>query len=550
MTRMTRSNKRLKEIHEVDMDDCTDDATVTHSNEDTRPYSFPHVSFLKLSVKVTKANKATAAMKSKFQDAFKCIRDADATAALSIFRTDPTPDATGKYVGTKTSVIMRPEDIPESITAMGKYFFGCRPRSDGGVLWSQIRLLHTEPIDNIIVDTRAEFQDIDGNLSIQAIQHWDVETIGFLKNLHPDVDDDSMQTFLTDEVNKLHSGEDPLLLGIKVRTPYDGTKKDPNTRVKFKDRIQAFHVDTLGSIKTTVQQHLKKVLASEDFKNRYTAPVRLVPTFDRRSSPNTQEKVKRCILQHSQFCQSVDSLPCQGISSLEHYNKNLKGTLRDLVMALPDTHFINIDVNWSNTNHVILFPRKYESSAKEKIVHLAAYLHKEYGKKILSSFDAATQLIVKETTWTTDGKPMSKLDRELDDMIAADDAIDYVDISFFASTQEKQAPPTTTASPFLSMDGPVPFVPVIDDQSVSTFGTAASKSPLKRTTSDENSSVTSATSLVSVLSRVSKVEDNMQDMKAMLQQLVSAQCKSSTASTPRSCSSKAGGSNGSPAGGV
>ena len=359
-----------------------------------------------------------------------------------------------------------------------------------------------------------------------------------------------MQTFLMDAVNRLNPDDEHLLLGIKVRTPYDGTKRDPNVRVKFKDRIQAFHVDTLGSIKAVVQQSLKTVLASDEFKNRYAAPVRLVPLFDRRSSPNTQEKVKRCILQHSQFCQSVDSLPCQGISSLAHYNKSLKGTLRDLVMALPDTHFINIDINWSNTNHVILFPRKYEKTAKEQVVHLAAYLHKEYGKKILPSFDAATQLVVKETTWDKEGRPMSKLDRELDDMIAADDALDYVDISFFHSHKDTTESPTKKDAPHISAEGPVPFVPIIDAQSVSTFGTTASKSPQKRGTSDDNSSYTSSTSMVSILSRVSQVEENMNDMKAMLQQLVSAQCEPSKASTQRSCGTNAGGSNGSPADGV
>jgi len=359
-----------------------------------------------------------------------------------------------------------------------------------------------------------------------------------------------MQTFLMTEVNNLHPDDEHIPLGIKVCTPYDGTKRDPTVRVKFKDRIQAYHVDTLGSISDIVTQTLKVVLNSDKFKNRYAAPVRLVPTFDRRSSPNTQEKVKRCILQHSQFCQSVDSLPCQGIPSLAHYNKSLKGTIRDLVMALPNSHFINIDINWSRKNYVILFPRKYEKIAKEQVVHLAAFLHKEYGKKILSSFDANTQLIVKETTWDKDGHPMSKLDRELDEMIAADDSLDYVDMSFFASFDESTKTTTSKDTPQLSTDGPVPFVPIIDDQSVSTFGTTASKSPQKCSNRDENSSVTSATSLISVLSRVSKVEENMNDMKTMLQQLVTAQCDSSKASTQRSCSSKAGGSKSPPAKGV
>ena len=197
-----------------------------------------------------------------------------------------------------------------------------------------------------------------GYISVQPIQHWDVVTLDFLKNLHPDVDNDNMQQFLIEEVNRVYTGDEELLLRIKVRTPYDGTKRDPNKQFKFKDRVQAYHVDTIGNMQDTVQKYLQLVLAGAVFVDRYTAPVRLVPSYDRRSSPNNLEKVKRCILQHNQFCQSGASLPCQGISSLAHYNKPLKGTMRDLIMSLPESHFINIDMNWSNTNHVILFPRK------------------------------------------------------------------------------------------------------------------------------------------------------------------------------------------------
>ena len=115
--------------------------------------------------------------------------------------------------------------------------------------------------------------------------------------------------------------------------------------------------------------------------------------------------------------------------------------MRDLIMSLPNSHFINIDMNWSNTNHIILFPRKYEEVAKEKVVHLAAFLHREYGDKILRSFEASTQQIVKETTWDENDRPISKLDRELDEMIAEDDKIDYVDTSFFAEIETPTTKP-------------------------------------------------------------------------------------------------------------
>ena len=535
-------------MHEEEMADGSDDDTVECANGDNRKVSFPGVSFLKLSVKVAKANKATALMRTRFQEVFKCIRDSDPTAILSHFRLDPVPDADGMFPVVQTATATTPEEIPDSITAMGKFFHGCRPRSEGGIIWTQVRLMHSEPIDNILADTRTELEEKSGNLSLQSIQHWDVETIGFLKNLHPDVDNESMQSFLLDAVNRLHPGEDRLLIGIKVRTPYDGTKRDPNKKVRFKDRIQAYHVDTQGKTQALVQNYLKQVLSSDDFKLRYTAPVRLVPPFDRRSSPNTQEKVKRCILQHSQFCQSIASLPCQGIPSLGLRNRALGRTLRDLVMGLTESHFINIDMNWSNTNHVVLFPRKYESIAKEKAVHLPAFLHKQYGKRILSSFDAATQQIIEETTWDKDGHPMSKLDRELDQVLADDDTLDYVDISFFADVDDKASSTKPSAIFQPQPTAPIPFIPLVDDTSVSTFGTT---SPTKKASPPDLHTVAGSTSSdVSMLSRVSKVEEDMSEVKAMLRQLVSVQCGTSPMSTQQSRSSEAAGSKDSSANGV
>ena len=559
-----RGSKRLKSMQEegkekptedITMRDGSDEDTVTQTNNDMRIYSFPVVSYLKISVQVTKALKATLTMKAKFREVLRCIREADNTAIISLYKLDPIKDDQGMVSNKKSEVITSEEELPDSITALSKYFYGCRPRSEGGMIWTQIRLLHNEPIQNIIADTRTECQEMKALITYQPIQHWNVETIGFLKNLHPDVDGEKMQHYLIEAVNSLNQEEDELLLGIKVRTPYDGIRKDPKKTTVFKDRIQAFHVDVIGNTKERVRTYLKAVLNNADFKKRSKAPVRLVPTYDRRSSPNTQEKIKRCILQHSQFCQSVMSLPCQGIPSLDHKNKSLKKTIRNLIMEMEDTNFINIDTNWSNTNYIILFPRKYESTTKEKVIHLAAFLHKTYGNKILSSFEPATQITIKETTWEN-GKPISKLDRELDDIIESDDNIDYVDTSYFEEQNSNLTTltnPSTVFEPKLTENGPVTFVPAIDDGTVSTFGTTLSKSPGKPSFEDGLSiarTSSSETSMVSVLGRVSKVEENMGDMKSLLQQILSAQKESNSQSTQLSCNITAEDPKGSSAEGV
>ena len=79
-------------------------------------------------------------------------------------------------------------------------------------------------------------------------------------------------------------------------------------------------------------------------------------------------------------------------------NTALKKTLRQLILALPDAHFINVDLNWSNTGYSILYPKKYETAALERIANLGPYLHRAYGDPILVSLPADTQELIHEVT--------------------------------------------------------------------------------------------------------------------------------------------------------
>lgn len=149
----------------------------------------PFITFLSFQFGVAKATKGSEEMRSKIIDLFKILRQADDTAAFSVYKTDAVIDVeTNLYNTANSAVITDPADIPTSITMMCKYFHGARPNNKGGTIWTQVRLLHSVEIENIIADTKEDFAEKKGRLTIQTIQHWDVATLGFLKNIHPDVD--------------------------------------------------------------------------------------------------------------------------------------------------------------------------------------------------------------------------------------------------------------------------------------------------------------------------------------------------------------------------
>ena len=100
-------------------------------------------------------------------------------------------------------------------------------------------------------------------------------------------------------------------------------------------------------------------------------------------------------------------------------NNALGKTLHELILALPDSHFLSIDLNWSRSSLSILYPLKYEELAKERIANLGPYLHQAYGNDILTSLPTETQGVA------TTNYPISKLDRELEDILAEDGKLDY-----------------------------------------------------------------------------------------------------------------------------
>ena len=286
-------------------------------------------------------------MREQFKKLFKIIQEADGDAVLSVYKTTTTYDEVNIPIPILNKYILdEPADIPDSITAMSKYFFGARPNSKGGQIWSQIRLLHNVDIDNLIADTRDDFMEKKGRISKQSIQHWDVAPIGFLKNMHPDVDVVNLNEYLCDALTRINKNIS-LKLGLKVKTPWDGKKRDPNAKpTNYRDRIQAVHCECEGAHKSLTGKLLKLILSSPAFQLRYKCDVRLVPNFDRNSGPYIQDKIRRCIVQHGQFCKCVNSNTCEGIEFLDVKNTTLQRTLRQLIMDLPDAHFINTDLNW------------------------------------------------------------------------------------------------------------------------------------------------------------------------------------------------------------
>ena len=317
-----------------------------------------------------------------------------------------------------------------------------------------------------------------------------------------------------------------------MKSPYDGKKRVKTARSSYKDRVQAIHIDCLGSQRELIGKHLKAILKSASFSRRYAVDVRLVPLINRDDSPYTQDKIRKCIVQHGQFCKCVDSMAVSGIDHLDQRNAKLKRTLRELIVGLSEAHFLNIDLNWRRDSFSILFPKKYEDIARDRIANLGAYLHKAYGDAILPSLPAETQELISTLEWDEKtGRPISALDRELDDIITHGNEIEFVDLSILE--EDKVATRPSIAEPSQS------FTPKLDQTSVSTFGTikaTPNTSPDKTSKSSpwtgDSESVVSSMTMETIDSRISRMESGFNSINTLLEKLVSQNKPSDGPATP------------------
>ena len=534
------SNTRMKprqilQQNDEDHEDTMSVDTASASNKDTLLSIY--ATFITIRFDVKASAKGSETMRNKLCELYKVLLQADATIQFTKYKCDNKRDKeTSKVITKTTDVLSNPENIPTSITAMSNFFFGARPNSKGGAVWAQTRVVHSEEIDNIIEDTKEDFKEKGAQIYKQTIQHWDVTTVGFLKNVHPEVDIENLSEYFQTTINKSTPSND-IEIGLKVKVPYDGKKRDPKVNTNYRSRIQAIHVMTRGTTKQTTTNILKHILKSPKFKQRYRCDARLIPLYDRNSGPYIQDKIRKCITQHGQFCQCVNSRTCDGIEFLDQVNSGLKKTLRELILDLPDAHFINIDLNWSRSAYAILYPKKYEEKATERIANLGAYLHQTYGDKVLKSLPAEVQAQVKEVTWDeVTGRPLSKLDRELDNILQEGEDLEYVDMSLI--TREDERPSTATLS--------TTFIPHVDSESVSTFGTS---SPYKVSTEGKlsqaltsyttNTDEHTAISDMTLDSRVLKMENKFDNIEELLHVLVD-RTKIDIQATPPNISKSAG----------
>ena len=109
---------------------------------------------------------------------------------------------------------------------------------------------------------------------------------------------------------------------------------------------------------------------------------------------------------------------------------------------------------------------------------------------------------------------MSKLDVELDNILEADNKIEFIDLTALKEQDSPARPDTPAIS--------TTFVPQLDEQTISTFGTSPGLqfvTPKKNGNDSHSNGAQSCVSGLTIDSRVSKVETQLSTMVPLLKKI-------------------------------
>ena len=83
-------------------------------------------------------------VRAKVQSLFKIIQVTDSNLCFSHYKLNIESDSEGSINPiSDTLVVEDPEDIPELITGMTKFFFGAHPNPKGGNIWTYLSFAYT-----------------------------------------------------------------------------------------------------------------------------------------------------------------------------------------------------------------------------------------------------------------------------------------------------------------------------------------------------------------------------------------------------------------------
>jgi len=330
---------------------------------------------------------------------------------------------------TITDKISEPDDIPERITDIKKYFNGARSPESSVYIYTKLRLGFT----NFDADIQGWCKNRSIRFYVCSVQHPNVRSCGWLAYMPRTVNQEKWCQAvkqLYESMNK-NNIESEFQIGLTWRV-LNGQKD-----VDKKSKLRAMHIDAPVEIGTKVKRFLRALPR----KKKWILGVkyRVIDEFHQYMKPTAKQKYRYMVTKHKAMMQQIAMCDCTQIVNLDKNIGNSTMTVRDIVVNIRDIQdnyriFASMDEKWnSDTLFTATYRPDKATNAYDFMRSLATYvkfLFPDASLKQIFTLDAI------EKTKSEKYHPESQTfitqdDDELDQEIQADiddDSIGFLEI--------------------------------------------------------------------------------------------------------------------------
>ena len=352
-------------------------------------------SYLRVILELKKSSNGLKTYMDELTRFLGVLQDSDSSIVILNYREEVTITSDMVAID-KNKVLAKKEDMPKTITKLGKYFNQGRPDNQGGKVYINIRIAHTEEIELILEETEYELQEMESRMFLQTIQHHDSIIIGWLFLFHYEADVSMWANWFSTMINKKLKRE--VLFGMMVKPLFDGNKEK-----NYKDRTKGVMCETTKKDSEAVKDALKKILESKAFKDMYGEEVRLIPKYDGKGSTNMRESVVKCIQYQQAAMKGVQSYTVYSLKYADTRIKELKLSPREMLMQMKaedeEKIFLTVERSWAGDGYKIYYKTHYQDEALTRLNHLGAYCVHDFGNEAEKAFTEEEQERIQSTVW-------------------------------------------------------------------------------------------------------------------------------------------------------
>jgi len=334
-----------------------------------------------------------------------------------------------------TDKILEPDDIPNRITDIKKYFNGVRSPESSIYIYAKIRLgfpLHSD---------RTNFEaDIHGwcnNRSIRfyvcSVQHPNVRSCGWLAYMPRTVNQEKWCQAIKQMYDTMYAGknEPQFQIGLTWRV-LNGQKN-----VDKKEKLRAMHIDAPVEIGTKVKRFLRALSSKK--KWLLGVKYRVMDEFNQYMKPTAKQKYRYMVTKHKAMMKQLAMCDCTQIINLDKKIGSSTMTVRDIIVNIRDSEdnyriFASVDEKWnSDTLFTATYRPDKATKAYDFMRSLATYvqfLFPEASLKRIFTLDAiekAKSEKYHQQTQTFITQDDNELDREIQADID-DDSMGFLEI--------------------------------------------------------------------------------------------------------------------------